>query len=287
MIEFFAAAVSVSPPSCSIRSFASATTTRTPMPLLEDVVGFAGRRTLAARVARDLSRPCRLHLRTRAHTRKCSVQTTPRQRGLAQAARRLKRAAEGECSFIYRYILRESCSQFDSLPLTSLTMRAARAARRCRSPPPQQRPASSRSAWRCRSEVRGRAIQVGLPETLTRRSHASRRWALARARRLCPRARAPPFSLVGTQRSCAVLHSLRPSRFLAHTTVATPRSRPSSHCSAHGRSILYRHLVAVEHVVPVAIYRCPEAAGPLMPAQLPYVFAAPTRGHRDAQGTTL
>jgi hypothetical protein len=27
----------------------------------------------------------------------------------------------GECSFMYRYILRESCSQFDSLPLTSLT----------------------------------------------------------------------------------------------------------------------------------------------------------------------
>ena len=26
----------------------------------------------------------------------------------------------GECSFMYRYILRESCSQFDSLPLTSL-----------------------------------------------------------------------------------------------------------------------------------------------------------------------
>jgi hypothetical protein len=25
----------------------------------------------------------------------------------------------GECSFVYRYILRESCSQFDSLPLTS------------------------------------------------------------------------------------------------------------------------------------------------------------------------
>jgi hypothetical protein len=29
---------------------------------------------------------------------------------------------KGECSFIYRYILRESCSQFDSLPLTSLTI---------------------------------------------------------------------------------------------------------------------------------------------------------------------
>ena len=30
--------------------------------------------------------------------------------------------AAGEFSFIYRYILRESCSQFDSLPLTSLTI---------------------------------------------------------------------------------------------------------------------------------------------------------------------
>jgi hypothetical protein len=33
---------------------------------------------------------------------------------------------EGECSFMYRYILRESCSQFDSLPLTSLTGRTRR-----------------------------------------------------------------------------------------------------------------------------------------------------------------
>ena len=31
-------------------------------------------------------------------------------------------APEGECSFIYRYILHESCSQFDSPPLTSLTI---------------------------------------------------------------------------------------------------------------------------------------------------------------------
>ena len=33
--------------------------------------------------------------------------------------------ARGECSFMYRYILRESCSQFDLLPLTSLTISAA------------------------------------------------------------------------------------------------------------------------------------------------------------------
>jgi hypothetical protein len=32
------------------------------------------------------------------------------------------RLASGECSFMYRYTLRESCSQFDSLPLTSLTI---------------------------------------------------------------------------------------------------------------------------------------------------------------------
>ena len=28
----------------------------------------------------------------------------------------------GECSFMYRYMLREYCSQFDALPLTSLTI---------------------------------------------------------------------------------------------------------------------------------------------------------------------
>ena len=38
----------------------------------------------------------------------------------ARAVRSVRHHA-GELSFIYRYILRESCSQFDSLPLTSLT----------------------------------------------------------------------------------------------------------------------------------------------------------------------
>jgi hypothetical protein len=43
-------------------------------------------------------------------------------------------AKHGELSFIYRYILRESCSQFDSLPLTSLTflsLAGRHGARRC------------------------------------------------------------------------------------------------------------------------------------------------------------
>jgi hypothetical protein len=38
-------------------------------------------------------------------------------------------AAPCECSFMYRYIVRESCSQFDSLPLTSLTYRRPALAR--------------------------------------------------------------------------------------------------------------------------------------------------------------
>jgi hypothetical protein len=40
--------------------------------------------------------------------------------GAGDSALRAK-AMQGECSFMYRYILRESCSQFDSLPLTYLT----------------------------------------------------------------------------------------------------------------------------------------------------------------------
>jgi hypothetical protein len=36
---------------------------------------------------------------------------------------------DGECSFMYRYIPRESCSQFDSLPLTSLTISPSPGAR--------------------------------------------------------------------------------------------------------------------------------------------------------------
>ena len=49
---------------------------------------------------------------------------TPRRRRCESCAS-YRRA--GECSFIYRYLVRESCSQFDSLPLTYLTYRRAAA----------------------------------------------------------------------------------------------------------------------------------------------------------------
>jgi palmitoyltransferase len=53
-----------------------------------------------------------------------------------------RRAAAAKVSFIYRYILRDSCSQFDSLPRTYLTGRRGEAPgalqpRRARQPPPR------------------------------------------------------------------------------------------------------------------------------------------------------
>jgi hypothetical protein len=46
---------------------------------------------------------------------------SPRDGSESACGRRVADSA-GACSFIYRYILRKSCSQFDSLPLTSLTI---------------------------------------------------------------------------------------------------------------------------------------------------------------------
>ena len=40
--------------------------------------------------------------------------------------------------------------------------------------------------------------------------------------------------------------------------------------------VLYHHLVCVEHVVPLGLYRSEIAAGPLSPADLPYVYTCPT-----------
>ena len=40
--------------------------------------------------------------------------------------------------------------------------------------------------------------------------------------------------------------------------------------------VLYHHLVSVENVVPLGLYRCEHAAGPMTPADLPYVFTCPS-----------
>ena len=83
-----------------------------------------------------------------------SSEPTAAERGAPHARDRARGdALAGEFSFIYRYILRESCSQFYSLPLTSLTISSA-AHVRCRAidaaarPPPRLalRPRRRRSA---------------------------------------------------------------------------------------------------------------------------------------------
>ena len=58
----------------------------------------------------------------RPSARYCSALVAARARSDALTVDWDPSAAAGECSFMYRYILRESCSQFDSLPLTSLTI---------------------------------------------------------------------------------------------------------------------------------------------------------------------
>ena len=86
----------------------------------------------------------------------------------------------GECSFMYRYILRESCSQFDSLPLTSLMIvtieelvvqrhavdardhRVGVPPRRCAAAPPAKRAARRQRAVG-RKWVTRRALAIAPP----------------------------------------------------------------------------------------------------------------------------
>jgi hypothetical protein len=100
--------------------------------------------------------------------------------GDATGVRAAVRVDVGEFSFIYRYILRELCSQFDSLPLTSLTIspdRCARRRRRVRAAAGAQRAALSSRAWggehRCardRSRARRCAVEG---DAAARRGRAS------------------------------------------------------------------------------------------------------------------
>ena len=98
-----------------------------------------------------------------------------REAGAASPARQRARSrsrSEGECSFMYRYISRESCSQFDSLPLTSLTMARARDPKRARrSTPPPSRGCGER-ARRIRQR-RARRTTPATTRTSTRRSSSS------------------------------------------------------------------------------------------------------------------
>ena len=109
----------------------------------------------------------------------------------------------GACSFIYRYIPRESCSQFDSLPLTSLTI-------------PQARYGAS---------------------TTTRFSRASS--AGPRRARVCARARSgppsPPPSLAPLRSRCLLLSCPR-APAAARAGASTPSASTPSSISGWGSS---------------------------------------------------
>ena len=69
----------------------------------------------------------------------------------------------GQCSFMYRYMLRESCSHFDSLPLTSLTIS------------PRRSPNGSQRGARRGDTIGARRVHVHARRTRERRRRARRR----------------------------------------------------------------------------------------------------------------
>jgi alpha-D-xyloside xylohydrolase len=111
----------------------------------------------------------------------------------------------GECSYMYRYIFRESCSQFDSLPLTSLTIPLDQV--RCSfglpHPRPRLRPQPPHCAWTRTLQ------QISAPRT----GSVNRRCGSARqaSRRTRGRAASAPM-IRSTQRyaTSATLGSLAP-----------------------------------------------------------------------------
>ena len=129
----------------------------------------------------------------------------------------------GECSFIYRYIPRESCSQFDSLPLTSLTMTTAALAQHLAGVPVDEaatlakfnvvrffRPASL-EAYLARKHANGYRAPSGSRSRSGSYSGASSRNGSGTLR--CP------FELLLHRLDCASRALLAPPRYAAHPFV--------------------------------------------------------------------
>ena len=108
-------------------------------PVTTEVCGTCGEDSRDEALRRGLSRTARSlieaaslrRVRLRVAARGGAAPAVPAAPAAAAAPRAEERIAAtviavhrdaGECSFMYRYILRESCSQFDLLPLTSLTI---------------------------------------------------------------------------------------------------------------------------------------------------------------------
>jgi hypothetical protein len=140
-----------------------------------------------------------------------AVDATAALHSLAAAMQSARASGGGECSFVYRYISRESCSQFDSLPLTSLTIsQLARATaattatrrrrrrkrkrgkgrRRRRTTPQRSRQSSlRRSRSSSRASRRSRTKRTSWKNSAPPRRQRRRRWTKRRARRRTRRRR--------------------------------------------------------------------------------------------------
>ena len=121
---------------------------------------------------------------------------------------------EGECSFIYRYISRESCSQFDSLPLTSLTKTDASCTRAVGS--------ASTSAAR-------RAVFCGDSSSTTLCARVRRRCAL----RVCVCLRCAYAVPTQRLRSSGAAAATAAVAAAAATAAESPPRHPSAHGSNH------------------------------------------------------
>ena len=141
----------------------------------------------------------------------------------------------GECSFVYRYILRESCSQFDSLPLTSFYR--------------------GRRDVPCRARAPHRARGVGrLSRRRARGAHAPGSH-LRRARPPRPRARAAEHASVTHEEHSQVSTAAR--RWRLRTRPVPPRGaagacRPNIAISFHrdSHASLRERLCGLHHARP-------------------------------------
>jgi hypothetical protein len=157
---------------------------------------------------------------------------------MATFMRRLRRwisllkHSKGECSFMYRYSLRESCSQFDSLPLTSLTIpptrKEGRSAFRCAASRPSSLPTCGRPS------TSGSHV-LGAPARIPRRSRLFTSAIQVRASACRPPSSHPPFSQnpssFGSVDPC-IPQSI--SRSQKPDTTASKRSRSSRCCARTG-----------------------------------------------------
>ena len=158
-------------------------------------------------VRRALRGRGRAHRGVRVRSRR-AVQRVPRR--IVQARRE-----RGGFSFMYRYISRESCSQFDSLPLTSLPrLDAARAARRAR----RRVPSARRSRASAARRRRRRALRAA-------RAPSRASPATASARRAADWPATPVSSRAARARPRQIMCAARAERGTFGTNPSTPERR--------------------------------------------------------------